>query len=116
MKLTVLKNEIKQLRGSLSTGIVSKLRKIIPVLFGLAEGFLVFNMLQSASTPGFVATLMAFVTALTAGFGVYLGAHFICKGTTLPERRKMYIIVLAALVCTGLTDIGAEVEILFFIL
>lgn len=92
--LVPLRNEQKSLKENCKRGISTMLRIIIPALFGICEGFLVFNMLLSSSLPLVVAFFLAILTALVAGFGLHLGAHFICKAKTILVRRIRFAIVL----------------------
>jgi len=93
-KLVPLRNELKYLKESCKRGISTMLRIIIPALFGTCEGFLVLNMLLGSSLPFLVAFFLALLTALVAGFGVHVGANFICKATTLHARKIRFVTVL----------------------
>lgn len=83
------------IKSKLKNTISSRLRIIIPAIFGAAEGLLIFNLLQSASFPTLVTFFLALVIALAAGFGLHLGAHFICKAKTPISSRIRYVIVLS---------------------
>src|SRR5882724_8407914 len=93
-KLVSLKNEQTSLKKNCKSDISTILRIIIPALFGCCEGFLVFNMLLGSSLPLIVAFFLAFLIALVAGFGLHLGANFICKEKTLFVKRTRFAIVL----------------------
>jgi ABC-type multidrug transport system fused ATPase/permease subunit len=92
--LVPLRNEQKSLKESCKRGLSTMLRIIIPALFGTCEGVLVFNMLLGSSLPFIVSFFLALLTALVAGFGLHLGANFICKAKDLQVKRIRYAIVL----------------------
>lgn len=93
-KAAVLKNEQKGLKAKLRSNISLKLRRIIPVIFGGCEGFLVFNMLQSTGLPFFVCLFWGVLTMLVTSFGLLLAANFICKTKTNFQLKLRWTIVL----------------------
>ncbi|MGC4100870.1 hypothetical protein [Ferruginibacter sp.] len=102
-KLLSLKSEQAELRGSINY-IAAKLKIIIPALFGLAEGILVYTILQSAGFPLIVRFFLSFVIGLTGTYGVNLGANFISKAVNKKSWKKRFavVITLAFAVAAGL--------------
>jgi hypothetical protein len=102
-KLLFLKNEQAELRGTVNY-ISAKLKIIIPALFGLAEGILVYTILQSAGFPLLVRFFLSFVIAFASAFGLSLGANYISKATDKRSRKRRFavVITLAFVVAAGL--------------
>lgn len=95
-KRRLLKNEQKGLKAKLNSSISSKLRRIIPAVFGICEGYIVYNMLQNTKLPTIVSFFWGLLTALVTAFGLFLSANFICKAKTIFQKRIRIAIVLAA--------------------
>jgi hypothetical protein len=93
-KLLFLKHEQINVRGAFNF-LSSKLRIIIPALFGISEGVLVFSILQTASFPGVVKFFLSIVIALASAFGLNLGANYICKATNTKVKKERFAIVIA---------------------
>lgn len=90
-----LKEECCCLKDNLNCTISPRLRNLIPVSFGISEGVLVFNILQSAAFPALLTFFLAIVIALASAVGLHLGANFIRKALTKAAIIKRYVIVLS---------------------
>lgn len=102
-KLLHLKHEQSDLKITTSS-ISSKLKIIIPAMFGLSEGVLLYSILQNASFPGVVKFFLSIVIAMASAFGLNLGAHHICRaeGKRRKQKRFVVVITLAFVVAAGL--------------
>lgn len=102
-KLLFLQHEQMNAKGTFNY-LSSRLRIIIPALFGISEGVLVFSILQTASFPGIVKFFLSIVIALASAFGLSLGAHYICKAINKKAKKERFAIVitLAFAVAAGL--------------
>jgi hypothetical protein len=102
--LVPLRNELMTLEGKCKRGLSTLLRIIIPAAFGICEGILVYSMLSGSSLPFLVAFFLALLSALVAGFGLHLGANYICKATTLQikKMRTAIVLIIAFLVAYAL--------------
>lgn len=97
-KLELLQQEKEHLKKSIRPGMTSWKRRIIPFLFGITEGYLVFDMFSDSSLSFFVCLIWGILAALITGVGLHLGANYISKAAT--ERQKKWRtaqIVLSAL-------------------
>lgn len=102
-KLLFLQHEQTELKGKVNY-ISSKLKLIIPAIFGISEGVLVYTILQTASFPGLVKFFLSIAIALASAFGLSLGANFICNATTTPKKQQRFavVILMAFIVAAGL--------------
>lgn len=96
-KLGILESEQESLKKKINGNISSKLRRMIPIGFGIGEGGLTILMAQSEKLPTIFSLLLGLLAALAAGIGIHVSANFICKAKTPFQKRiRIAIVILAA--------------------
>ncbi|MFN8250264.1 MAG: hypothetical protein U0V75_00175 [Ferruginibacter sp.] len=86
------KSDVANLKVNLTTAV---LKVIIPVMFGLAEGCLLFTVLSNGGYGLLMITALSFLIALCTGIGLHIGGLYITDAPTAAVKRIRRAIVLS---------------------
>lgn len=93
-RLALLKANADTLEKELPRKIPASRRYLLPVLFGLIEAGLFYDLLAGSSYPRYVAAILGLLVGIVGGCGIYLGANEIHRATTIKAKRKRFIVTL----------------------
>ena len=92
--VSIGKNQLEDLKPRWSY-LPKKLRYLIPTLFGVIEGILIFNVLQQTSLPILLSIFIAFATSVVTGFALDVAGSWISRAIRKMQRRIRLAIVLS---------------------
>lgn len=94
VSLEQARNDEKQKKAQLKTGLIPKLHYFVIYLFGIMEGGLIYTVLRMQSDSLLANLLVSCAVTFFASYGLNVGAEYIANGLTKTKQRIRYVVVL----------------------